>query len=44
MTPASAALIDFAARGLTRLVRASVHYFNTEDEVDRFVDGGRAAR
>jgi len=30
------ARIDMEARGLTGLVRASVHYYNTEDEVDRF--------
>ncbi len=29
-------LLDMTARGLPPLVRSSVHYFNTEDEVDRF--------
>ena len=28
--------IDAARRGLPDLVRASVHYFNTDDELDRF--------
>jgi selenocysteine lyase/cysteine desulfurase len=31
-------LVDFDARSLDRIVRASVHYFNTEDEVERFCD------
>jgi len=33
----SGSLISFEQRGITQLVRTSVHYFNTEDEIDQLV-------
>jgi selenocysteine lyase/cysteine desulfurase len=32
---------DFEARGLERVARASVHYYTTDEELDRFVDALR---
>lgn len=37
ISPANSTLLDFSNRGLDKVLRASVHYYNTEDEVVRFV-------
>jgi selenocysteine lyase/cysteine desulfurase len=34
----AASMRDFAARGLDEVTRASVHYYNTEDELARTAD------
>nr|WP_231712342.1 aminotransferase class V-fold PLP-dependent enzyme [Vineibacter terrae] len=36
--------LDMDGRGLEDVIRASVHIYNTEDELDRFVDALQAAR
>ena len=38
VSPPSSTLLDSTARELPELVRASVHYYNTDEELDRLVD------
>ncbi|MEM8916424.1 MAG: aminotransferase class V-fold PLP-dependent enzyme, partial [Pseudomonadota bacterium] len=43
VSPMTSARLDLEPRNLNALVRASVHYFNTHDEISRFVDAARKA-
>jgi cysteine desulfurase / selenocysteine lyase len=36
VTSRSSTLLDMEARGLESMVRASVHYYNSQEEVERF--------
>jgi cysteine desulfurase / selenocysteine lyase len=41
---ATSAQFDLPSRGLSELVRASVHYYNTQEELDRLIAALPAAR
>jgi selenocysteine lyase/cysteine desulfurase len=41
---AASAQLDFGERGLDEAVRSSVHYYNSDEEIDRLVDAVRRAR
>ncbi len=38
ISPLVATRLDMESRGLKDVLRASVHYYNTEDEIDRFIE------
>jgi len=41
---AASARLDFGERGLDEVVRSSVHYYNSDEEIDVLVDAVRRAR
>ena len=41
---AASAQLDFGERGLDEVVRSSVHYYNSDEEIDVLVDAVRRAR
>ena len=41
---AESAQLDYGARGIAESVRSSVHYYNSEDELERLADAVRRAR
>ena len=41
-TDSESARIDFAEREIDEVVRASVHYYNTDNEIDRFIEAVKA--
>jgi selenocysteine lyase/cysteine desulfurase len=43
VSTAASTLLDMQARGLTEVVRASVHYYNTEDEIARLCEAVASA-
>ena len=44
MAQARSAWPDLGDRGITTAIRASVHYYNTDDEIDAFVAALQAMR
>ncbi len=42
-TDSGSARIDFAEREIDEVVRASVHYYNTENEIERFIEAIKTA-